>query len=227
MAKYCKDGPFGVDGKQRFMDDRHAVENEGGSGERACKCCDSWLAHWQNNAGSARARCAYLGCSAEARHGAHIKFVDMDKLRKFGKSWLIPLCAKHNNPNHKYPFYIDKTVTLIQEGPAARCGKTVTQANRNRNYEMTMVRSRVDLTCGCKTVSDHYAANCKSSRSRCVVTPCGASTREFGVMKSNDGRTDKGLWIAPVCRAHKSARDPVFIESTAWLVALGPGRNCP
>jgi hypothetical protein len=226
LPKFSRNALFGVGGEQKFMDDRHAVQNEAGSGNRKCKCCGSWLSHWQNNARTNRRKCVYLGCGAAPVHGAHVKFIDMDKLRKFPKSWLIPLCAKHNNPGHKNLFYISSTVELVKEKASSKCCKTEKKANKNKNFLMKVIKKKVQLSCSCGTVSEHYTINTGSKRKRCAVTPCGKPTREFAVMRGEDGRAGKGLWIAPVCKKHKSSGDPVFIEGPAWLVPLGPGKEC-
>lgn len=227
MPAYSKTGKFGVKAEQSYMDDRDPVENEKGSGARSCKCCDSWLAHWENNARTSRRECVYMGCRAKPAHGAHVKYIDIDKGRKLPKSWIIPLCEKHNNPGHKNPFYIDKTVELVPEGSGSKCFRSSKQATKDSNFYMRVVRRKITLKCDCATLSDHYQVNSKSKRRRCVVTPCGKQTREFGVLQSADKRTDSNLWIAPVCRTHKKWPEPFYLENAAWLVPFKPGRNCP
>lgn len=218
MPSFDKNFKFGVDGKQKYMKDRHPVLNEGGSGDRKCKCCDSWLAHWQNNSKSKRAKCVYLGCSADAVHGAHIKFYDMDKGRKLRASWLIPLCAKHNNSNYKKPFYISVKCELIAEKEQRNCGKTAKTANRNKNFEIKVIKKKVKLKCQCNDGLEHYQLNAKSKRKRCAITPCGKPTKKVFLVKSVDGRTDKKLWLVPICSNHEGSNEPLFIESLASLV---------
>lgn len=218
MPKFDKTSKFGVDGKQKYMEDRHPVLNEDGSGVRKCQCCDSWLAHWQNNSKSKRSKCVYLGCNANAVHGAHIKFYEIDKGRKYPKSWLIPLCAKHNNPSHKNPFYVSARCELIAEKAQRKCGKTTKSANRNNNFEIKVIKKAPKPKCKCKDALEHYQLNAKSKRERCAITPCGKPSKEAYLVKSVDARTDKKLWLAPICSKHASSKKPMFIESLASLV---------
>jgi hypothetical protein len=55
-----------------------------------CKCCDTWLDHWKNNAHSDNPVCAYDDCNNPATSGSHVS-------RECGDAfwYIIPLCDEH------------------------------------------------------------------------------------------------------------------------------------
>ncbi|MEL6479609.1 MAG: hypothetical protein AAFR17_19960 [Pseudomonadota bacterium] len=220
-----KTAKFGLRGEQKYMTDRHPVENEAGSGKRPCKCCDSWIAHWINNSGAKRARCAYLGCGRETEHGAHLRFYDIDKQRFHPGRWLVPLCATHNNPNQKNLFYIDKRCELVKEAKSSKCFRSRTEASRATNFEIVVRDRKPKLACACPDALTHYRLVARSKRARCAAVPCGAEAKTaIGVEVLGPGR--KKLWLAPLCPRHAKLRDPIFIESMAALVDPKPDRAC-
>lgn len=55
-----------------------------------CKCCDTWLDHWKNNAGQKDPVCAYKDCQKQATAGSHVTRDNSDFFW-----YIIPLCDEH------------------------------------------------------------------------------------------------------------------------------------
>ena len=225
MAKFRTD-IFGVKSEQKWMTDRHAFQNEAGSGKDKITCCDSWIDHWKNQTGSKRARCAYLGCSKETEHGAQIRFYDTDKMRFLRTRWMIPLCPSHNHPSRKNLFYIDKRCELAPHGKTGKCFKTAPAANKNKNFCVKVRKKKPKLSCTCASPLDHYHANADSKRTRCLASPCGKPAQFVVSIRSEDGRRKVDNHLALLCKAHHATTDAFFIESTGYLVVPGKTRKC-
>lgn len=224
--KYGRNAKFGVKGEQPFMEDRHPVVNEKGSGSKSCKCCDSWIAHWINNSGSNRARCVYKGCNSESQDGAHVKFYDIDKQKWETGSWLVPLCKKHNNPNQTNLFYIDKNCELVREAASNKCFKSEKKATKNTNFLVKVKSKDPKVRCACATSLVHYQNTARSTRVRCAVTPCGAVSTKAVAVKSEDKRTDADKWLVPMCDKHAKSPKALWIERPAKLVTLAKTPAC-
>ena len=64
----------------------------------------SWLEYWEEKTGNRAPTCGVWGCYSRAEHGGHVKKCDnfFDT-----KSYIVPLCARCNNPNNTEEFYVD------------------------------------------------------------------------------------------------------------------------
>lgn len=68
------------------------VKNIKGTSDNKCNC-DSWMDHWEIETGKTAYKCIIKDCPNEAKHGGHVKRVDIDS----NKWYIIPLCPSHNN----------------------------------------------------------------------------------------------------------------------------------
>ncbi|WP_411823360.1 hypothetical protein [Leptospira sp. 'Mane'] len=69
------------------------ITNRKDVSEEICECCDSWMAHWENNYGEDTENCSVNFCKNKAEVGAHVGIVDDE----FEDIYIIPLCKSHNS----------------------------------------------------------------------------------------------------------------------------------
>lgn len=88
------------------------VRNITGSSSRSpgCRHCGFWIYHYvtQTKQWNQQFTCSELTCQEKASAGGHV-FVKNEGRIQF----IIPLCAKHNNPSHTDWFQI-KNVKLVR-----------------------------------------------------------------------------------------------------------------
>ena len=61
--------------------------------------------------------CSYYYCNRQDVHGAHVnKYLLNITISNifYPKTYIIPLCPKHNNPNFKQAFYIKNNTKLLE-----------------------------------------------------------------------------------------------------------------
>lgn len=86
------------------------VKNISGTSDNTLQCdCDSWLEHWESNAGESLIRCFADNCLKPVEVGAHVQ--------KFGsedRSWyIIPFCRGHNAISPETEIKLKKDYKLI------------------------------------------------------------------------------------------------------------------
>ena len=71
----------------------------------------SWLEYWKEKTGNRAPTCGVWGCYNPAEHGGHVKKCD----DFFGVNpYIVPLCARCNNPNNTEEFYVDCDLCPIE-----------------------------------------------------------------------------------------------------------------
>lgn len=225
----AKNTGFGIDGCQKEYSDRDPVVNQVGSSNSPRCGCGSWLNHWRLYAVSDRAKCVYMGCSSEAAHGAHVQFATKhgNSFSGRGPAYIVPLCAKHNNPNHKGPFFISVSCELVDEKAREECSTAEYRLNKQNYFHMRIARASGRIRCGCTDLWSHYEIVAKSKRQRCVAIECGRDAIKAVPMRSLDRRTDRDAWIAPVCAVHARQGSEIFIKRKAPVANPKRSPDCP
>lgn len=218
---------FGKNGTQKIYKDRHPVQNHEGSSERPKCGCGSWLNHWKIYTGNENTNpsCSYMGCSAPGVHGAHVRYVKIDKTRNgelipkpYGPSFIVPMCETHNNPKLKAPYFIAKERWGINDQAREECKTATYRLNRQNYFHMKVIKLTGKPKCGCPSYFQHYRNLSGSKRQRCVAMECRAKARMAVAMRSMDRRTDYDKWVAPVCRSHARAGKEIFVKRRADVV---------
>lgn len=73
-----------------------------------CKCCDTWLDHWKNNAHEENPICAYEDCQMQATAGSHVAREGNDFFW-----YIVPLCEEHLKA--RKPFDIKGKIIKIKK----------------------------------------------------------------------------------------------------------------
>lgn len=229
---------FGKDGVQKVYKDRHPVHNHEGSSKRPKCGCGSWLNHWKIYTGNedSNPSCSYMGCSAKGIHGAHVRFVKIDKTKKnrkgeyipkpYGQSFIVPMCETHNNPKLKAPYFITKDRWGIDDQAREECKTATYRLNKQNYFRMRVVKLSGKPKCGCPSYFQHYRNLSGSKRQRCVAVPCNTKARMAVAMRSRDGRTDYDKWLAPVCRRHGRVGLEFYIKRKADVVTPRKDKSC-
>lgn len=229
---------YGLGGTQKVYKDRHPVQNHEGSSKRPKCGCGSWLNHWKIYTGNEKRdpACFYMGCSKPGKHGAHVRFVKIDKTKKnkkgefipkpYGQSFIIPMCEKHNNPQFKAAFFIAKDRWAVDDKAREECKTATYRLNRQNYFRMKVISLSGKPKCGCPSYFQHYRNVSGSGRQRCVAMECGKSASLAVAMRSTDGRTDYDKWMAPVCRGHARAGKEIYIKRHADVVTPKKTDDC-
>ena len=169
----------------------------------------------------------YLTCNADAVHGAHIQQADKTGTRLVGKTYIVPLCAKHNNPSRKKPFYIDKNCEWIQETKKEKCKTVGLDVQMNNYFFLKVGEQKTKPRCGCADHSQHYYLVSRSKRVRCAAMPCRNKATQVAPMKSLDKRTDRDRWLAPLCKKHGKKGTEIYVERSTIMVSPRKHTKCP
>ena len=138
-----------------------------------------------------------------------------EKWEKRGKSFIIPLCKKHNNPKQTNPFFIDKNCELINDQFRDKCEQSTYILNKNSYFFMKVIRSPKKTKCGCDDFWSHYKRITGSKRTRCTAMECGADAVAAGQKVALDKRRDFDKWIAPMCKTHlKPGSEVSYVQNT-------------
>lgn len=93
--------------------------------DETCKCCKSWLAHWQNATESKTVVCSVSGCNCNNELeivGAHVVKSPEDR-KDIKGCFIIPLCKEHNHFSNDGSIKIHKHTKLIVTKKLPTCEK--------------------------------------------------------------------------------------------------------
>lgn len=90
------------------------IVNEPETADESSPIGGSWKAYWRHN-GDPDAEnlmewpkeCSVAGCTRDAEHGAHVRDED-------GKVFIVPMCAKDNNPHNKKDMRLNKSTIMVE-----------------------------------------------------------------------------------------------------------------
>ena len=85
------------------------VRHKGGTGDRSCRKCRSWISHWEILSCEIRGKCSRYGCSKAATEGAHVCISRTRNKRE----WIVLTCSSCNPPYSTDEFRIVKKTRLV------------------------------------------------------------------------------------------------------------------
>lgn len=92
------------------------IINEPDTADESSPIGGSWKAYWRHNGDpDANAEnlmkwpkeCSVAGCTRDAEHGAHVRDEN-------GKVFIVPMCAKDNNPHNKKDMRLNKSAIMVE-----------------------------------------------------------------------------------------------------------------
>ena len=91
------------------------VQNVSGSAGHSPPKYRTWIQYYRSQFKIKHAlTCAEFYCTRTDIHGAHINKYYFNYIKAYHKTYIIPLCPKHNNPNFKQSFYIKYNTKLLE-----------------------------------------------------------------------------------------------------------------
>lgn len=90
------------------------IINEPDTADESSPIGGSWKAYWRHD-GDPEAEnlmkwpkeCSVAGCTRDAEHGAHVRDEN-------GKVFIVPMCAKDNNPHNKKDMRLNKSTIMVE-----------------------------------------------------------------------------------------------------------------
>ena len=89
------------------------IVNEPETADESSPIGNSWKEYWIYGGDESKGKvnewpdeCSVSGCTRKAVHGAHVRDED-------GKVFIVPMCAKDNNPHKKEEMRIKRDTTMV------------------------------------------------------------------------------------------------------------------